>query len=337
MWDNTGGSANKPILIKDIHSFKRMQRFQPYEAVVAALRESKFLDVVGVEGEEKIQRKVAYDPLLSRSSVDDRSIYAKGFGDEEPSSQFDIEAFFAQYGTTNAVRLRRTNDRLFKGSVFVEFQDEETAQKFLKLDPKPLWKGKHELETCTKKAYKDRKEQEIKDGTTKPTESWGPSSHGGYRGRGGRGQGQGQGRGRGRGNHDNRSGRGDREDRGRGRSDRDPDDWKKRREDDRASGFKDSRGKGKDYNKGGRGGRGRRDDRGPRNDDRKRNRDDNNDNDAEAPATKKVDVKSEEAAAPAPTPAPAQNEKKRAREADDEGTGGGPAKKVDVKTEVEAS
>jgi lupus La protein len=318
MWEATDGSSNKPVLIKNIHGFKRMQRFQPYETVVAALRESKFLDVVGEEGEEGIKRKVAYNPTISRSKVDARSVYVKGFGEEEPSSQFDIEAFFTQFGTTNAVRLRRTDDRLFKGSVFVEFQDEETAEAFLKLDPKPLWKGKHELEISSKNAYKDKKDQEIKDGITKPKESWGPrGGRGGFRSRG-----------QGRGSYD-RNGRGNRDDRGRGRGDRDPDDWKKRREEDRASGFKDPRGHRKDNNrdrdhKGGRG-RGRRDDRGPGDNDRKRSRDDAED---DAPASKKVDSKSEGAAAPEP----AKNDKKRAREEDDEGAGG-PAK-VDSKSEV---
>ncbi|TVY37269.1 La protein-like protein [Lachnellula occidentalis] len=329
MWKLTDGSANNAVSISEIHKFKRMQRFQPYEAVVAALRESKFLDVADgeTEGLETVKRKEAYDPHLPRSKLDARSIYAKGFGEEEPSSQFDIEAFFARFGTTNAVRLRRTEDRTFKGSVFVEFVDDETAEAFLKLDPKPKWKETQELLITSKAAYKEKKDAEIREGITKPKESWGPRGNGSggfFRGRGGRGGG------RGRGNHE----RGGRDG---GRNDRDPDDWKKRREDDRASGFKDQRGNRKNHdNKGGRGNRGgRRDDnRGPRNPNHeKRSRDDNTENkNGDASASKKTDdkpVKSEDAtAAPAP-------EKKRAREDDGENAGG-PAKKVDNKSEVKA-
>jgi lupus La protein len=256
----TGGPENKPVSITDdIMKFGRMKRFKSTELVVAALKESKFLQVTGEEGKECVSRIVAYDPTAFKSTkVEARSIYAKGFGDEEPSSQFDIEAFFAPYGPTRAVRLRRTDDKLFKGSVFVEFQDEETQKSFLDLDPKPLWKGQHVLLVQSKRDYINGKEQDIKDGKVDPKEARTPYQHS----RGGRGRGRGRGRG---GNF--RGG------------DRDPDDWKKRREDDRASGFRDDRKNGRggrdhdrDHKKGGRGGR--RDDRGPRNNDRNRERED---------------------------------------------------------------
>jgi lupus La protein len=213
-----------------------MQRFQPYELVVKALRESKFLVVEGEEGEETVKRKVAYDPNAPKTKVEARTVYIKGFGDEEPSSQFDIEAFMTPYGPLNAVRLRRTDEKLFKGSVYVEFADEKTAEAFLALDPKPLWKGKHKLDIKSKTQYMNEKAQEIRDGKKDPAQF-----------RGGRG-GQRGGRGRGgpRGNFKGRNG------------DRDPDDWKKRREEDKASGFKDRRGGRNDKHHRG-GNRGRRD------------------------------------------------------------------------------
>ena len=40
------GPNNRPVSIKHIADFKRMRRFQPYSAIVAALRESKDLVVV---------------------------------------------------------------------------------------------------------------------------------------------------------------------------------------------------------------------------------------------------------------------------------------------------
>ena len=252
MWNATDGTNNLPVKIEKICTFGRMKRFRPISSVVAALRDSKFLEVTGPEGLEEVKRRVAYDPTIPRSKTESRSIYAKGFGDEEPSSQFDIEAFFAPYGPTNSVRLRRTDEKLFKGSVFVEFQDDATCEAFLALDPKPLWKGKHTLKIIPKKQYQDEKEQEIKDGKIQPGPSYG----------------RGRGRGRG-GNRGGNRGRNDRDRNGRDRGDRDPDDWKRRREDDRASGFKDDRNR-RD-NKGGRG-RGRREDRGPRNNDRNRER-----------------------------------------------------------------
>ncbi|KAF4626820.1 hypothetical protein G7Y89_g11337 [Cudoniella acicularis] len=329
MWTETDGTANKPISLKKIHAFGRMRRFQPYVAVVDALRHSSFLVVEGEEGEETVKRKVAYDPTIPRHKAVARSIYAKGFGEEEPSSQFDIEAFFAPYGPTNSVRLRRADDtKLFKGSVFVEFQDEETAEKFLALDSKPLWKGMHELEIKPKKVYMDGKTEEIKDGRMEPKETW--ASRGRGRGRGGPRDGN-SGR---RGDRRDRGDRNDHSDRG----DRDPDDWKKRREEDRANGFKDGRNRDNDRKGRGRGGRGRRDrdERGSRDNDRNRERDE---------GVKKEDVKSKDVKAEniraedAPsketvdTQSPPVNDKKRARE-DDVASEAPSSKKADTKSDV---
>ncbi|KAI5307092.1 hypothetical protein KEM56_004694 [Ascosphaera pollenicola] len=150
-----GGSTNNPVPLSLLHSFKRMRRFQPFEAIVSALKDSTFLELT--DNDTAVRRRnplpEAVTAEADRRSVvkmfEDqamkRSIYAKGFGAEEPSTQFDIEAFFTPYGPTNAIRLRRTVDKTFKGSVFVEFESEELAQKFLALDPKPKWKGEVEL------------------------------------------------------------------------------------------------------------------------------------------------------------------------------------------------
>jgi lupus La protein len=236
MWKLTGGPENKPVPIQDIATFGRMRRFQPYEAVVEALKGlSDFFIVEGEAGQETIKRKNPYDPNQPAAVREARSIYAKGFGEEEPTTQFDIEAFFAAYGSTNAVRLRRTDDKLFKGSCFVEFADEETAKKFLALDPKPLWKGEHVLEIKSKKEYVDEKAQLIREGKMEPNAPHKKPFRGG-RQQGGNFRG---------GNRD--------------RNDRDSNDWKKRRENDQKNGFRDNRG--------GRGGRGRGrggNDRGPR-------------------------------------------------------------------------
>lgn len=148
-----GGSSNQPVPIKKICLFKRMRRFSPYCDIVSALKDSKTLKVTGDEGEELVERIIPFDPEYPKDEAESRTIYAKGFGDEESTTQFDIEAFFASYGRTNAVRLRRTREKLFKGSVFVEFADAETAQKFLNLPNKPLWKGEYGLKIMSKKEY----------------------------------------------------------------------------------------------------------------------------------------------------------------------------------------
>ncbi|QSS58527.1 RNA-binding La domain-containing protein [Histoplasma capsulatum] len=187
-----GGSENRPVELSLLHSFKRMRRFQPFSAVVDALKDSKTLELT--DDNTCVRRKVAL-PETVKDSLDPtvvkvfenkamhRSIYAKGFGPEEPSTQFDIEAFFTPYGPTNAIRLRRTAEKIFKGSVFVEFDSEETQKAFLALEPKPKWKGTTELLIKSKKDYCDGKMKDIEAGRLRPNTGRGRGAHRG-RGRG---------------------------------------------------------------------------------------------------------------------------------------------------------
>ena len=203
-----------------------MRHFQPFDAIVEAMKESKILDVLeNEEGESCVQRKeplpkeLDHGPDKNAIQVFEdrampRSVYVKGFGQEVPSTQFDIEAFFAPFGPTNAVRLRRTEDKLFKSSVFVEFETEEIAKKFIETDPKPQFNGK-ELQIMSKKEYCDKKVDDIKAGKIKPNTA-----------RGGR-------------RDDRRGGR----DFKRKRDDEDDRDWRTRREEDRKNGFRDDRRK----------------------------------------------------------------------------------------------
>ena len=229
-----------------------MRHFQPLSAVVAALKESMALSVV--EDDTAVQRKTPLPeglvgkPMVEIQKVHEdksmaRSIYAKGFGEEQPSTQFDIEAFFAQHGSTNSVRLRRAYDGSFKGSVFVEFDSEETQKAFLSLDPKPKWQS-NELQIKSKKQYCDDKVDDIAAGLVRPKYD-DRFLQKNDRDRGGRGRGK-------------RGEKGSRRDK-EGRDDKIDRDWRARREEDRKSGFKDRSG-GKHNRSGasghGRGGRG---------------------------------------------------------------------------------
>jgi lupus La protein len=233
MWETCGGSENKPMPVKTIHSFKRMRSFQPYSAVVAALQDSELLDIEGPEGEETLKRKVPYKPMAaSKAKFEAATVYVKGFGDEKPDTQFELESFFSQFGEVKGLKLRRTNQNLFKGSVFVTFSDEETADKFIKSDPAPKWQD-HDLKIMTKQAYCEEKNELIREGKLEPNNS-APRRF--YEGR----------------DSNNR----DRN--GRERGPRDRDDWKKRRDYDQKHGF-NRRGGGRGRGGRGRGGRDRRD------------------------------------------------------------------------------
>lgn len=208
-----------------------MRHFQPLEAVIEALRESTFVELT--DNDTRVRRKelpADWDDPNKITVFEDaampRSVYVKGFGEEVPSTQFDIEAFFAEYGPTKAVRLRRTNDKLFKGSVFVEFETEELQKAFLELDPKPKFKG-NDLQIMSKKEYCEKKADDIKEGKIQPNQRYD------------------------QGRRNDRSGRDSR----RKREAEDNRDWRTRRDEDRKRGFGDEKRRGDRDSRGGRGGR----------------------------------------------------------------------------------
>lgn len=199
------GSENNPVAVKTIHDFKRMRRFQPYSAVVAALKDSTTLTITD---DDCIVRKTPLPAHVKPHAAENisiwedatrpRSIYAKGFGDEKPSTQVDVEAFFAPYGPIRAVRLRRhMPERTFKGSVFVEFEDEGLAKQFLELEGKPKWEGR-DLVVKSKEEYVKEKAEDVRTGKIRGNEGDRGPFRG--RGRGGRARG-GRGRGDGREGH----------------------------------------------------------------------------------------------------------------------------------------
>lgn len=225
LFSKVGGSENNSVPLELLHSFKRMRRFQPFSAIVEAMKTSDTLDLT--DDNTAVKRKVPlpddvkvhseqYAKVFADGAMA-RSIYAKGFcrfGEEGPTTQTDIEAFFEPYGPINSVRLRRTSpEKVFKGSVFVEFKTEEKAKEFLALDPKPKFNDQ-ELLIKSKKEYCDEKVDEINSGNVRPSDE---------RRRAGRGRGGGRGRGRGRG--------------GAPRNDRD---WRERRDEDQKNGFKEA-------------------------------------------------------------------------------------------------
>lgn len=148
------------VPISTIACFSRMRRFKPFTAIVDALKQSKELLEVN-EGNELVRRKIplaAPGPKQIENAFM-RSIYAKGFGEETDTTQFDLETFFESFGAVRQVRLRRSDDKKFKSSVFVEFENMDDAVAFLALEPKPKFQDV-ELLTMSKKSYVDMKAAE---------------------------------------------------------------------------------------------------------------------------------------------------------------------------------
>ncbi|KAI0369515.1 hypothetical protein BV20DRAFT_1020563 [Pilatotrama ljubarskyi] len=157
MWTLHTANPEHWVPIKTVASFKRMREFQSLglDWVVKALKLSEELEVD--EAGENVRRRTEVQPPKGQF---ERSVYAKGFGKEEPGLQKKLEDFFNKYGKTNAVRMRRVEGtKEFKGSVFVEFADYKSVEAFLNADPKPTWEGQ-ELLIMSKEAYCDMKIKE---------------------------------------------------------------------------------------------------------------------------------------------------------------------------------
>lgn len=139
---------------------------------------------------QKVKRKIPFDAAQVESSmVNPMSVYVKGFTGPEaidsPALQVELEKFFNSFGRTRAVRMRRYDPNYkpalpassgsgsksgpsskakatlgaFKGSVFAQFEDVETAKRFLALDPPPKWK-EQDLLIMAKEAYLQKKADE---------------------------------------------------------------------------------------------------------------------------------------------------------------------------------
>ncbi|KEP49995.1 fungal family LA-motif protein [Rhizoctonia solani 123E] len=181
MWKLHSQSEDHWIPIATVASFRRMKPFEPKgtEWLLSVLRTSDGLIEIDETG-TKVRRA---KELVQPKDQFERSVYAKGFPDETPDLQIRLEKFFGQFGKVNAVRMRRTEQKVFKNSVFVEFDDFSSVKSFLEADPKPSFEGT-ELLTMTKEAYCTMKIKEKgldKKGVT-------PRTHSGAGGAGGRKQ-----------------------------------------------------------------------------------------------------------------------------------------------------
>jgi lupus La protein len=171
LWNLTQSDPLKEgwVAIKQIASFKRMQRFRPVESIAAALRNSKELLKVNEDG-TAVRRSIALvKPSDEKwSEINNRTLHVvlsiaeladvqKGFGDETPTLQIDLEEFFRGFGQVESLRLRRTETGLFKGSVLVQFHLQEEAEKFL-AEPQE-WNGSL-LEANSKTAWVQSKKDE---------------------------------------------------------------------------------------------------------------------------------------------------------------------------------
>ncbi|KAL0060899.1 hypothetical protein AAF712_012292 [Marasmius tenuissimus] len=156
MWSLHSREPEHWVSIDTIAAFKRMRQFTKHGIawVTDALKNSELLEVD--ESGRKVRRRTEVKEPTGQFA---RSVYAKGFPDEDEKFQERLEDFFQGYASTNEVRMRRDEDKKFKNSVFVEFTEPSGVQAFLSADPKPTFDGK-ELLTMSKEDYCEMKIKE---------------------------------------------------------------------------------------------------------------------------------------------------------------------------------
>jgi len=120
------------VPISVLLTFKRMQKYT-LENVVEALASST---LVQLNSDKTGVKRRSQDDLVEDTSIP-RTIYVKGWPLQ--TTLEDVEKFFAPYGTVLSVRFRRydNKNKVFKGSLFVEFATEEEAQSVLNIKPQP--------------------------------------------------------------------------------------------------------------------------------------------------------------------------------------------------------
>lgn len=118
------------VSVETVATFSRMKQLsEDLEVVKTAL--SKDSDLVELnEDSTLVRRKI---PMPEARESLGRTVYVKGF--PRAATLDELQEFFTQHSQqVQAIRFRRfPKDRVFKGSVFVEFDNEEEATRFASL------------------------------------------------------------------------------------------------------------------------------------------------------------------------------------------------------------
>ncbi|KAK9696067.1 hypothetical protein K7432_012660 [Basidiobolus ranarum] len=137
-----------------------MRQFTDKDLIVEALKESPELLEVNEDGTMVRRSK----PIENLAADFKRFVYVKGFPEEYPELQEELEQFFEQHGKVLSVRMRRAKPgNSFKGSVFVELANAEEASE---LAAKSLKFKEADLIVMRRDAYHAMKEKEY--GNKKP-------------------------------------------------------------------------------------------------------------------------------------------------------------------------
>ncbi|XP_029461568.1 lupus La protein isoform X2 [Rhinatrema bivittatum] len=151
------------VPLETMIKFNRLSRLTTdFGVIVEALGKSKTGLLEINDGKTKIRRSPD-KPLPEvtdqyKTAVKNRSVYVKGFSTD---STFDeIKEWFENKGPIENIQLRRNVQKAFKGSVFVVFDSNESAKKFIAI-PNQKYKDT-DLVILSKEDYYAKKNEERK-------------------------------------------------------------------------------------------------------------------------------------------------------------------------------
>ncbi|KAF9762355.1 Lupus La like protein B [Nosema granulosis] len=165
---------NGYVPIETILTFKKMKQLgATIESVKEAVEDSKV-----VECKDDCLKKIEteeFKSYIAQSNYDARSLHISGFGKD--STLEDIENLLSVYMTPKLIRMRKTKNKEFSGSVFVELENEEEVEKACKLEIPTKLKDEEEakrtkdeqtmLTIMKKTEYLEKKDELDEDKMTK--------------------------------------------------------------------------------------------------------------------------------------------------------------------------
>jgi len=108
----------------------------------------------------KVKRK---NPIPEKDTINDRSVYIKGLPALESGVSIEtLNDYFAKFGKVLSVRLRRDQDKSFKGKAYVEFATQEEAEKAAANKDLKWGAENTSLEVFTKNEYFTQRKEKLK-------------------------------------------------------------------------------------------------------------------------------------------------------------------------------
>eukprot|EP00029_Vermamoeba_vermiformis_P009980 TRINITY_DN514_c0_g2_i1.p1 TRINITY_DN514_c0_g2~~TRINITY_DN514_c0_g2_i1.p1 ORF type:complete len:333 (+),score=140.51 TRINITY_DN514_c0_g2_i1:37-999(+) len=153
----TAAENNGQIPIEVLLKFNKLKEITTDVETIANVVQSS--DQLILSEDRKFVKRSA--PLPETDTMNERSVYVKGFPEDEAGVTVDsVTKFFETHGKVLSVRPRRTKEKKFKGSIFIEFDTEETAKKVS--DLKEVKWGEQTLTLLQRSEYYKQKKEENK-------------------------------------------------------------------------------------------------------------------------------------------------------------------------------